>query len=537
VLAERLRRATNNPALRASLWQPLHPAFDLRIRLLLEPESCGAQPIRVDADRATRALEIAESSRARALDEFRGLAARKRESAPDSQTEKRRMELFEQIADRRQLLDTAVERGTQDKARASVWRAQVVSLMRELDILDASVKPLTGKPPDPRVAIRRTAEMIPDDTAVIEYWLGETRAHAWLVSRNRIRVFDLGPSNRIERATQRLNESMSNFIQVPLESRLANARELHALVVEPMAAELKGIRTLYFVPDGALHQVAFAALISSRGSGTPRYLVDDHEIGIGASVASVLAASERPKFGADAPMLIVADPVYGRDDARFAARLRRDPRARPTSGVAQTLRGGVDELSRLTGSALEADVITALFSAGRAERLEGFDATRDALLSRDLARYRVIHLATHSMADIEAPQLSTVVLSTFDAAGKSIPGEVFAGDLLGRRLDADLVVLSGCDSSLGKQFIGEGLLGMRYAAHAAGAHTVVASMWRVADVVGPQLMAGFYSRMTRADQPPVAALSRAMREAKSRRDDPALWGVFQVSHARRATVQ
>jgi CHAT domain-containing protein len=141
------------------------------------------------------------------------------------------------------------------------------------------------------------------------------------------------------------------------------------------------------------------------------------------------------------------------------------------------------------------------------------------------------------MADIEAPQLSTVVLSTFDAAGKSIPGEVFAGDLLGRRLDADLVVLSGCDSSLGKQFIGEGLLGMRYAAHAAGAHTVVASMWRVADVVGPQLMAGFYSRMTRADQPPVAALSRAMREAKSRRDDPALWGVFQVSHARRATVQ
>jgi CHAT domain-containing protein/predicted negative regulator of RcsB-dependent stress response len=537
-LAERLRRASNNPALRASLWEPLHPAFDLRIRLLLEPESCGAQPIQVDADRARRALEIAERSRARALDEFRGLAARKREAAPNSQAEKRRMQLFEQIADRRQRLDFAVETGKQDNARIAVLRAEVVSLMRELDILDASVKPLADKLPDPRVAIRRTTEMIRGDTAVIEYWLGETRAHAWLVSRNRIRVFDLGPSNRIERATQRLNESMSNFTQVPLESRLVNARELHALVVEPMAADLKGIRTLYFVPDGALHQVAFATLISSRGSGSPRYLVDDHEIGIGASVASVMAATDQPQFGADAPMLIVADPVYGRDDARFASRLRRDTRARPTTGVAQTLRGaGIDTLPRLTGSALEADVIAALFSAGNAERLEGFAATRDALLSRDLARYRVIHLATHSMADIEAPQLSTVVLSTFDATGKPIPGEVFAGDLLGRRLDADLVVLSGCDSSLGRQFIGEGLLGMRYAAHAAGAHTVVASLWQVSDVVGPQLMAGFYSRMTRADQPPVAALSRAMREAKLRRSDPALWGVFQVSHARRATVQ
>jgi CHAT domain-containing protein len=537
-LTERLRRASNNPALRASLWEPLHPAFDLRIRLLLEPESCGAQPIRMDAERARRALEVAERSRARALDEFRDLAARKRAMAPNSPVEIRRKQLFEQIAERRLRLEFGVETGRQDSARNAALRAEVESLMRELDILDAEVKPLAAKQADPRVAIRQTLEMIPGDTAVIEYWLGETRAHAWLLSRNRIQVYDLGPSNRIKQATQKLSESMSNFTQVLPESRLANARELHALVVAPLAGELKGIRTLYFVPDGALHQVAFATLISNRAPAEPRFLVDDHEIGIGASVASVMAAADQPQFGADAPMLIVADPVYGRDDERFAVRERPDVRVRPTSGVAHTLRGaGTDALPRLTGSAVEADTIAALFSTGKAERLEGFTATREGLLSRDLARYRVIHFATHSMADIEAPQLSTVVLSTVDAAGKPIAGEVFAGDLLGRRLDADLVVLSGCDSSLGKQFIGEGLLGMRYAAHAAGAHTVVASLWPVSDAVGPQLMAGFYSRMTRGDQPPVAALSRAMREVKERRSDPALWGVFQVSHARRATVQ
>ena len=234
-------------------------------------------------------------------------------------------------------------------------------------------------------------------------------------------------------------------------------------------------------------------------------------------------------------MLIVADPVYGRDDERFAS--RREPRAKPASPTVQVLRGGnTDELPRLAGSALEADVIGAMFGAKATERLEGFDANRDALLSRDLARYRVIHFAAHSIADIEAPQLSTVVLSTINSAGKEIPGEVFAGDLLGRKLNADLVVLSGCDTSLGKQFIGEGLLGMRYAAHAAGAQSVVASLWQVSDAVGPQLMGGFYSRMIRANQSPVAALSQAMREAKKKRSDPALWGVFQASQARRGTT-
>jgi CHAT domain-containing protein len=177
-----------------------------------------------------------------------------------------------------------------------------------------------------------------------------------------------------------------------------------------------------------------------------------------------------------------------------------------------------------------------MFAAKATERLEGFDANRDALLSRDLGRYRVIHFAAHSIADIEAPQLSTVVLSTINSSGKDIPGEVFAGDLLGRKLNADLVVLSGCDTSLGKQYIGEGLLGMRYAAHAAGAHSVVASLWEVSDAVGPQLMGAFYARMIRANQPPVAALSQAMRETKKRRSDPALWGVFQASHARRGTT-
>jgi len=534
-LAEQLRRASNNPTMRASLWEPLHPAFDLRIRLILAPEACGSPPVPASADRDRRALEIAERSRSRALDEFRELASRNSSSAAGSDVEKRRQQIFAQIAYRRQRIESNADSGSQDSARDAAQRAEIVQLMRELDILDAGVKPLRARQTEAGQAIRSAVEMIPADTAVVEYWLGETNAYAWLVTRANIRVFDLGQTRQINQITQRLSESMANFTAVPLETRIASARALHALVVAPMADELKGIRTIYFVPDGALHQVSFATLVSNAATRTPRFLVDDHDIAVGASVTTAIPAGNLAKLTADAAALIVADPVYERDDSRFAERVESRSPKKPA--LAQTMRGaGTDGLERLAGSAREADVVAALFGSTSTERLSGFDATRDAVLSRDLARYRVIHLATHSVADIEAPQLSTVVLSTFDAAGKQIPGELFAGDLLGRRLDADLVVLSGCDSSLGKQFIGEGLLGLRYAAHAAGARTVVASSWQVADVVGPQLMAGFYSRMTRAEQPPVAALSQVMREEKKRRSDPALWGVFQVSHARRATV-
>lgn len=531
-LAEQLRRASNNPTMRASLWEPMHPAFDLRIRLILAPEACGSPAAPATAERDRRALAIAESSRARALDEFRELASRTA-SATGSNVEKRRQQIFEQIGDRRQRIEAGADTGRLDSERNTALRAEIVQLMRELDILDAGVKPLRAKQQEVGAAIRRSVEMIPADTAVIEYWLGETNTYAWLVTRAHIRVFDLGPTRQINQVTQKLSESMADFTEVPQQSRIANASALHALVVAPMAEALKGIRTIYFVPDGALHQVSFATLVSNAGTRTPRFLIDDHDVAVGASITTAIPAGNQAKLTANAAALIVADPVYGRDDARFAE--RAETRATRKPGVAQIMRGaGTDGLERLMASAREADVVAALFSSGSTERLSGFDATRDAVLSRDLARYRVIHLATHSVADIEAPQLSTVVLSTFDAAGRQIPGELFAGDLLGRRLDADLVVLSGCDSSLGKQFIGEGLLGMRYAAHAAGARTVVASLWQVADVVGPQLMAGFYSRMTRAEQPPVAALSQVMREEKKRRSDPALWGVFQVSHARRA---
>jgi len=227
-----------------------------------------------------------------------------------------------------------------------------------------------------------------------------------------------------------------------------------------------------------------------------------------------------------AGVLIVADPVYTRSDERFA-RMPRSPRA-SASGPAAVAKSA-DEWSRLAGAGREAASIAATLPRARIETITGFAANRESVLQRDLRKYRVLHFATHAVADLESPQLSMLVLSLLDEQGNARVGEVFAGDLLYRPLEADLVVFSGCETALGESNAGEGLFSLRYVAHAAGGRSVVASLWPVTDVAGEVLMREFYTALSREKLAPEAALARAMRVASSRWADPALWSVFEVS--------
>jgi len=225
--------------------------------------------------------------------------------------------------------------------------------------------------------------------------------------------------------------------------------------------------------------------------------------------------------------LVVVDPVYTRDDVRFARETA--PVTPPAPMTAATTLRGSKSWSRLPATAHEAATITKLLDRDAVNVLAGFDASRDSLLGRDLARYDILHFATHAVADTEAPQLSALVLSTVDAEGKPRVGEVFAGDLADKRLRADLVVFSGCETALGRAEAGEGLLGLRYAAHASGARAVVASLWPVEDAAGARLMDHLYSDVIGRNASPVAALSRAMRTARRNWNDPALWAAFDAS--------
>src|SRR6202035_3366015 len=100
---------------------------------------------------------------------------------------------------------------------------------------------------------------------------------------------------------------------------------------------------------------------------------------------------------------------------------------------------------------------------------------------------------------------------TVDKDGRATTGNVFSGELLLRKVNAEVFVMSACDTAVGREVAGEGLLGLRYAALAAGAKSVVASMWQLPDRPAAELMAAFYSHFIRDHEPPTSALAEAMR--------------------------
>ncbi len=519
VRADTLRSASDNPSFRASTWGTLRPAYDLGVRLAASPAACGGT---APAD-ALRALNIAERARNRALEDFQRIADAARVGAI-TVNDRKRLALLDQIAEKRASLEQLAGRHEGAEKAMQALRDEISGLLRELDIAGAQSGAATAAAEASYQPLRRAAETLRPDTAVVEYWLGETTSYAWLITRGRVQMVVLGDTARIESVAREFHGALRQFTRTRATDRVRLARQLHALVVAPLPKDFRSARRVYFVADGLLHGVPFAALVTND-SGPPQYLVSSRDVAMSTSLRAV--PDGQPVQVADGVgVLIVADPVYTRSDERFA-RMPRAPRA-SASGPAAVVKPA-DEWSRLAGAGREAASIAATLPRAKIETITGFAANRESVLQRDLRKYRVLHFATHAVADLESPQLSMLVLSLLDEQGNARVGEVFAGDLLYRPLEADLVVFSGCETALGESNAGEGLFGLRYVAHAAGGRTVVASLWPVTDVAGETLMREFYTALSREKLAPEAALGRAMRVASSRWADPALWSVFEVS--------
>jgi len=186
--------------------------------------------------------------------------------------------------------------------------------------------------------------------------------------------------------------------------------------------------------------------------------------------------------------------------------------------------------SRLAATRREAAAISALLPPREVELLLGFAARRGTVVDGDLDRYRIVHFATHGVIDAERPRLSGLVLSLVDPGGRAQDGFLSLADIYNLHLAADLVVLSGCETALGREIRGEGLVGLVRGFLYAGARRVVASLWRVEDRATAELMARFYRAMLRQGKPPAAALRDAqlalLRQRRWRQ--PSSWAGFVV---------
>src|SRR5205085_3971099 len=168
--------------------------------------------------------------------------------------------------------------------------------------------------------------------------------------------------------------------------------------------------------------------------------------------------------------------------------------------------------ARLAFSRREAEAIYAAAPAGQALKAIDFDASRATATGVGLSRYRIVHFATHGLLNSEHPELSGVVLSLVDAEGRPQNGFLRLHEIYNLSLPAELVVLSACQTGLGKEVKGEGLVGLTRGFMYAGAARVMASLWKVDDAATAELMGRMYTKLLKEGLRPAAALRAAQVE-------------------------
>jgi CHAT domain-containing protein len=187
-------------------------------------------------------------------------------------------------------------------------------------------------------------------------------------------------------------------------------------------------------------------------------------------------------------------------------------------------------LAKLEHSLKEADAITAIAPPGSWMKAVGFKASRAMAMSPALRQFRIVHFATHGILNDKHPELSGIVLSMVDERGQPEDGYLTLRDISNLDLPVDLVVLSACQTGIGKPVRGEGLLGLTRGFMYAGAPRVVASLWSVDDEATAELMKRFYRHMLGRDRmSAAAALRRAKIEMMGANDEsraPYYWAGF-----------
>ncbi|MEK6334321.1 MAG: CHAT domain-containing protein [Acidobacteriota bacterium] len=544
-VVESLRRKVTSQDLRASYFATVRQHYELYIDILMK--SHAQEP---SAAFETAAFNISEKARARSLLESLNEARADLRQGVDPA-------LLDRERNLEQIINVRAERRAQLIAAKNDSEAQAVT--RELDQLTTEYDQVKGqiKTTSPRYAALTQPQplslgevqqqILNDDSLLLEYMLGDDRSYVWAVTRTEVFVYELPPRAQIEEAAQTFHQMLTarqprageSFEQRQARIKEADAHISEAgaafsqMVIGPVAGKL-GTKRLLIVPDGVLQYIPFQALTISASDGSQQIpLIVDHEIvnQPSASALALVLTDTSQRKPAPKSIAVFANPVFDRDDPRVKSKTARTKEAADIVKIEGTFRDigfGEGQIPALPASREEAEAIIAVAPRGTGLKALGFDANRAAITKPELADYRIVHFATHGFIDYQHPQLSGIVLSLVDQDGQPQEGFIRLHDIYNLRLSADLVVLSACNTGLGKDVKGEGLIGLTRGFMYAGAGGVAASLWKVDDDATSELMKNFYEGMFQRGLTPAAALREAQLAMwkQNRWHAPYYWAAF-----------
>lgn len=397
------------------------------------------------------------------------------------------------------------------------------------------------------------ASFLPADTALLEYAALVVKVGKQKL--NRLAVFVVTMDNGKPQVTAHAIAANNNDVAAlaeafrvacanPKRNEKTLARELQSLLMPSDVLARLGSKTrLILCPDDEVWNVPFAALILPDG----KRVIEQFEIDYAYSATGVQAALMAARRSPAQTVMVLANPDFG-DTSRFGENLpdqiakgterplseptrpRTDdkrPLADPARPLFDPARMGSmverGKIKPLPGTQVEANAIRALYP--EATLLTGASA-QEAELVKQLPNFRYLHFATHGLFSDAAPLQSAIVLAQ-PPPDSPDDGFLTAREIYDLNLNADMAVLSACETARGEVKVGEGVVGLTWALFAAGVPTQVVSQWKVSDASTPELMAAFYSNL-KAGQSKGSALRNAalkmMRDGKHAH--PYHWAAF-----------
>jgi CHAT domain-containing protein/Tfp pilus assembly protein PilF len=552
-IIEDLRANVASPEFRVSYFSGVQKHYEMCIAVLMELDQ--RQP---GSRFLTEAFLVSERGRARLLFDLVTESRTKLQSGVANELLDRERKLTGLLRVYSQYrMNLSLER--KETAEIAEVDNQILKLRADYQQLQAELRQqqprLFSAEHSPALNLRQIQnELLNSETILLEYSLGESRSYLWVITPSSIRAFTLPPRKVIEDAAREFY-SLLTVRQNP-EGKTAEdfkaaddlltgkANELSEMLLGPLRDEL-GNHRLLVVPEGALQYIPFD-LLPAPGAQERNVLVKTNEVVVLPSVSTLIAIRRTLKQASSTSKLVavVADPVFSASDDRVQI---ENPEPGVTLAASQRVPQTMPEvltragsLNRLGHATEEADAISRMAPWGTTMIAKGFQASRETAMSSTIGQYQIVHFATHGFLDTDHPELSGIVLTLVDRNGASTDGLMPLHDIYRLDLSAELTVLSACQTALGKEMRGEGLVGLSHGFISAGSKSVVASLWKVDDQATAFLMADFYESMLQKGMSPAAALRSAkLKMMQDKRwNAPYYWAgfVLQGEYANRIEV-
>jgi CHAT domain-containing protein len=519
---------------------------------------------------AAESFRIVEQGRARSLLDMLSETGASITAGVPAELLRRRQENLERQQEIAQQITGVSLTGEPPKEGVEQLEEQLETLSVEYDSLENQIRAasprygaLTSAQP---LALAEVQQKVLDgDTVLLEYSLGREQSYLWAVSTTSVTLRQLPARDKLDALAMALRDKIvpqslrrslldagaptrglleerglalsNNATTANVSAFAETSNALYRDTVAPVASMIANKRLLV-VADGALNYVPFESLVTATGGGgdysTLPYLVKTNEVAYAPSASVVAAIRQQAAGGAAANsrgLLLVADPIFDAADprakilqgagavasgAQSGEMLAVNSAVADLTGASNAAGGGSGSnirLARLNGTRAEAQQIAAFArTSGLAPDIWlDLDASENKVKTTDVSKYRILHVATHGLLNTERPQFTGVVLSL--VGNRDGDGFLRTDEIFNLRLGSPLVMLSACETGLGRERRGEGVIGLTRAFMYAGAPTVGVSLWSVSDKSTADLMTDFYKRLLAKQSPAPSAAMRAAQVA------------------------